>query len=195
MGDGNPPVFSGGEVPVVPNDNALYKKGDKQEDTQTSAVRSAIKSLGHAATTSKKSLANSIVNGTNTTICTCPNCTPPQFCSLRMVVFLLALPCILHFYYYYYAHDPSGQRDETTSDSRKVILTLGFLGLLISVQLLLSLFAVPSDAELHEWEQKAREYAVMLLMGGTLFGFLISVAIVRTVLIGSICNYCGRERD
>ncbi len=170
---------------------------ENEEDTKATPIRSAIKSLGQVLT-NKKSLADSVAEATTNAaaVCTCPNCAPAGFCSLEMVVLLLALPCLLHFYYYY-IFDSSAPRagEEKTSDSRKVLLTVGFLGLLVALQLALSYLAVPSDAELREWEEKADEHSAMLLMAGTLLGFLVGVLVVRALFVGNVCHYCGRERE
>ncbi len=159
---------------------------------QRTPLKSAMKSLSCVVTPLRSkahslSSAGSVGGGGG---CNCPNCAAAGYCNLQTMVLLLALPCIIHFYYYLY----DSARNPGMSDMQKLFIALGFLGLLVLVQLFLSLFAVPSNDERREWEEKAKEYGYMLLMGGTLFGFLLSVYVVRNFVVGNECYFCGKAR-
>ena len=121
----------------------------------------------------------------------CSSCGPCNTVSwLSWICVLAVIPCVVHFYYYW-TYDGT-QGSDPPSDQQKLIIGLGVLGTIIFLHILISCCC--GSAPIAEYEQKGRDYGLTLLMAGTLLGFLISVKIVHSFIIGNACHYCGKDR-
>ena len=114
--------------------------------------------------------------------------------NVQQIMIIVALPCILHYYLrLLWPSEPSVLAEPAPIPGMtNLLLALATVGILIAAQLGMSFGG--SGLDLKAWEEQAKQHGIMMLGGGTAFGFLIGMVVIRYLLLDRRCLQCGNVR-